>query len=232
MAEEQAVYLLQPGKMKYAAAWELQKRLFEKVRDKRDKHYLILTEHPPVITGGRNMKQKNLLVAPELLIRRGIEYFETDRGGDFTFHGPGQIVGYPILNLEKFRKDVHWYMRRLEEVIINVLADFNLKSGRIQGMTGVWVGNEKVCAMGVKITRWVTMHGFALNVTTDLRHFEYIIPCGITDKRVTSLQQLSGNITDRKTVIGSILKNFRKVFSVKLITAATADIPAADTATV
>ncbi len=180
---------------------------------------MVLTEHDPVITIGRTGTMKNLLVPPEYLARQGIDLVEIDRGGDITFHGPGQIVGYPILDLNSFQRDVHWYLRTLEGVIIGTLQAFNIDAGRIPGLTGVWAGGRKVCAMGIKVTRWVTMHGFALNVNTDLEFFKHIIPCGIADRGVTSISELTGNIVDINHVIKELVGRFEQDFKVKCIAA-------------
>ncbi len=155
---------------------------------------LLLVEHPHVVTMGRNGHLTNVLASPEVLAATGIDYHETNRGGDVTYHGPGQLVGYPIVHLNEWKRDVHAYVRALEEVVIRTLADFGLVGERVTGATGVWVGEAKVCAIGVHLSRWVTSHGFALNVTTDLQYFQYIVPCGLT-KPVTSLRQLGVAVT-------------------------------------
>lgn len=222
MAEQEIIDVLQPGSLRYSEAWDLQKKLFAEVTEQRDRHYFILTEHPAVVTSGRNTQLKHLLATPEFLQKKGVDYFETDRGGDVTFHGPGQIVGYPILNLLRFKKDVHWYMRSLEQVIIDTLVDFDITAQRVEGMTGVWVGNNKICAMGVKITRWATMHGFALNVSTNLDYFNYIVPCGIQGRGVTSMSKLLNSEPDEKSVTASLIEHFEQVFSVKTRAAAVA----------
>jgi len=208
--------IIQPGLTDYRQAWDLQKRLFEKVVAGRSQNYLILTEHHPVITIGKSGNLNNLLTSPSHLSSKGIELVEIDRGGDITFHGPGQPVGYPILDLSQFRQDIHWYLRTIEEVIIMTLKDFELHGTRIPDLTGVWVRKRKICAIGVKVTRWVTMHGFALNVSTDLDYFNHIIPCGIPDHGVTSILEETGNIVDKKDVITSLCYNFSTLFDVKL----------------
>lgn len=156
-------------------------------------HHLLFCEHNPVYTLGKSGSIKNLLLTEEGLEAKGIEYFKINRGGDITYHGPGQITGYPIFDLEKFKPDLHWYLRTMEDAVINLLADYGIESERSKGETGVWldVGKptaRKICAIGVRCSRWITMHGFAFNVNTDLDYFKFIIPCGITDKAVTSLQ--------------------------------------------
>jgi len=208
------VYLLNKGLLPYRDAWALQKKIFEFVTENRDTHFLILTEHDPVITIGKTGSRQNLLANPEYLKEQKIDLVEIDRGGDITFHGPGQVVGYPILDLISFRKDVHWYLRMLEEVMIGTLKKFDITANRIAGLTGVWVGNTKICAMGIKVTRWITMHGFALNVNTDLNYFQHIIPCGINDRGVTSISKLVGNNVDINHVIKELVGQFEQVFEV------------------
>jgi len=208
------VYLIENGLVSYNDGWTLQKKLFKQVTEQRNIHYLFLTEHHPVITIGKSGTHKNLLTSQEYLHQQHIDVVEIDRGGDITFHGPGQIVGYPIMDLCAFYKDVHWYLRMLEEVIIRTLRTFHIESSRVPGMTGVWVQDAKICAIGIKVTRWVTMHGFALNVNTDLSFFDHIIPCGIDDKGVTSISQLTGNIVNKNHVIKELVGQFQQVFEV------------------
>src|SRR5262245_29018390 len=180
------------GRVPYVEALTLQRQLVEERRADAIPDVLLLVEHPPVLTlgvrgdGGRS----HILATPEALTARGIEVFETGRGGDITYHGPGQIVGYPIINLKPDRCDVHRYVRDLEEVLIRAAADYGIAAGRIEGLTGVWVGDEKLAAIGVRISRWITSHGFALNHTTNLSHFDFIVPCGVADRGVTSLTKL------------------------------------------
>jgi lipoyl(octanoyl) transferase len=183
----------------------------------REQNFLIITEHNPVITIGKSATTDNIVADPKYLMSLGIDIIKTDRGGDITFHGPGQIIGYPILNLLKFEKDIYWYLRQLEQVVINTLANFKIQAKRIDGLTGIWVNDRKICAIGVKITRWVTMHGFALNVSTNLDYFKYIIPCGISDKGVASISDLVGNNIDIKDVRKKILNNFEIVFNVEIV---------------
>ena len=184
--------------------------------------YLLFCEHPHVITLGKSGKQNNLLLNEEQLIKAGIEYYPTTRGGDITYHGPGQIVGYPIIDLEHYFNDVHKYMYYLEELIILTLKDYGMKGGRVKGMTGVWLDHDKpylarkICAMGVKISRWITMHGFALNVNTNLDYFNYIIPCGITGKAITSMQKELHNQINIEDVKKRLKLNFSGLFKVKL----------------
>jgi lipoyl(octanoyl) transferase len=212
------IEIIESGKTDYHEAWEFQKKLFNQVVDNRSQNYLILTEHNPVITIGKTGSFKNLLTDPVHLKSSGIEVVEIDRGGDITFHGPGQLVGYPILDLSQFKRDIHWYLRSLEEVIIQTLLDFEIEGKRLPNLTGVWVKGKKICAIGVKVTRWVTMHGFALNVSTNLDYFNHIIPCGISDHGVTSIFNQIGNIVDQKDVINSLNHYFSKIFEIQQIT--------------
>jgi lipoyl(octanoyl) transferase len=178
---------------------------------------LLLLEHPHVYTLGRNAKTENLLISVEQLAERGAQVFEIDRGGDVTYHGPGQLVGYPILDLAKHRRDIAWYMRSLEEVLIEVAGDYGIQACRLAGAPGVWVGNDKLAAMGVHISRWVTSHGFAFNVNTDLRYFDWIVPCGLHDKSVTSLQKLLGRPVEMAEVAGSVVRHFGRVFELEMV---------------
>lgn len=186
-------------------------------------NYFILCEHPPVYTLGKSGHMENILISEVEMNRKGIEFYKTNRGGDITFHGPEQIVGYPILDLEKFYTDIGRYLRELEEVIILTLGEYGIAGMRSAGETGVWIepdvkGNErKICAMGVRCSRWITMHGFALNVNTDLSYFENIIPCGIVNKKVTSLQQELGRKVDMHEVKEKIQRNFEYVFNARLV---------------
>jgi lipoyl(octanoyl) transferase len=201
------------GRVPYDEALALQRQLVEERRAEAIPDQLLLVEHPPVLTlgvrgdGGRS----HILATPETLAARGIGVFETGRGGDITYHGPGQIVGYPIVNLKPDRCDVHRYVRDLEEVLIRVTADYGIQAKRVDGLTGVWVGEEKLAAIGVRISRWITSHGFALNHTTNLSHFDLIVPCGIADRGVTSLQQL-GCSAGRPEVEAKIAQHFGEVF--------------------
>ena len=200
--------------MAYRDAVALQRALVEdRIRGAID-DTLLLVEHPHVLTlgvrgdGGRS----HILAAPELLRARGVEVHEAGRGGDITYHGPGQIVGYPIVSLRPDRQDVHRYVRDLEEVLIRTSGDYGIEAGRVQGLTGVWVRSEKLAAIGVRIARWVTSHGFAFNVTTDLEYFNLIVPCGIGDRGVTSLARLLGRAIDRGEVEDHIVAHFCGVF--------------------
>jgi lipoyl(octanoyl) transferase len=186
-------------------------------------NYFILCEHPPVYTLGKSGHLENVLISQAEMDQKGIQFFKTNRGGDITFHGPDQIVGYPIIDLEKFYTDIGRYLRELEEVIIITLAEYNIVGGRINGETGVWIdagiaGKErKICAMGVRCSRWITMHGFALNVNTDLSYFDNIIPCGIQNKKVTSMKSEVNELVNILEVKGKLKRNFEKVFNVTLV---------------
>jgi lipoyl(octanoyl) transferase len=207
------------GRVPYAEALALQRALVEDRRAGAIPDTLLLLEHPHVLTlgvrgdGGRS----HILAAEDALASRGIEIHESGRGGDITYHGPGQIVGYPIIDLNPDRRDVHRYVRDLEAVLIGVAAGYGIDARRIEGLTGVWVGDEKLAAIGVRIARWITSHGFALNVTTALDHFNLIVPCGIADRGVTSLQRLLGRAVDTAEVENRIIEQFSKLFSVNAL---------------
>jgi lipoyl(octanoyl) transferase len=208
------------GLIGYAQAWALQKRLVAARKTGAIEDVLLLCEHPHVITQGRNGKPENLLVSDHVLQQKGVEFHATDRGGDLTYHGPGQIVGYPILNLAAIRRDVVWYVRMLEEAMIRATAEFGIAAARVPGKTGIWVGaaatEEKLAAIGVHLSRWVTSHGFAYNVSTDLRFFDLIVPCGIADRKPTSLEKLLGRSAKRDEVAPSIVKYFGEVFGLEM----------------
>jgi len=206
------------GVVDYQAALDLQKALVEQRKQGLIPDQLLLLEHPHVITlGARNHNSRsNVLLTPEALALKGVGLYETGRGGDVTYHGPGQLVGYPILELPSGRRDVHRYVRDLEEVLIQVVSDFGITASRIPGLTGIWVGPEedkaKLAAIGVRISRWVTSHGFALNVSTDLSHFGLIVPCGITNKGVTSMERLLGRPVPMAEVVDAVVCRFQRVF--------------------
>jgi lipoyl(octanoyl) transferase len=214
LGSERRLAVRRLGRVPYADALELQRSLVEARRQNQIDDTLLLVEHPHVLTlgvrgdGGRS----HILATDPALGARGIEVHETGRGGDITYHGPGQIVGYPIVDLKPDRCDVHKYVRDLEEVLIRTSADYGIDAGRVEGLTGVWVGREKLAAIGVRIARWVTSHGFALNVTTDLDYFDLIVPCGIVDRGVTSLARLLGRTVDRTDVEGRLVGHFCRVF--------------------
>jgi lipoyl(octanoyl) transferase len=198
------------GRLRYAQALEKQHELAEQRKSGATPDQLIFVEHPHVVTMGRNGHRENLLAEPDLLARAGIDFFETNRGGDVTYHGPGQIVGYPILDLREWKRDVHAYVRAIEQVIIDALAGFGISAGREPGATGVWTSQGKIAAIGVHISRWVTSHGFALNVDTDLDYFRYIVPCGL-NRPVTSMRSL-GCEAARAEVVAALIRNFGLVF--------------------
>lgn len=203
------------GLIPYSEALKLQRELVEERRAGRVPDLLILLQHPPVITlgvkgdGGRS----NVLATAARLAELGIDVSETGRGGDVTYHGPGQLVGYPILDLKPDRCDVHRYVRDLEEVMIRVCADYGVIAGRISGLTGAWVGNEKIGAIGVRISRWITSHGFAFNVTTNLADFQLIVPCGIADHGVISLEKATGRTLPMSQVEDDVVRHFAEVFA-------------------
>ena len=222
------------GNKDYKETWDYQESLFEEIVAQKTNNkangttlpttnYFLFVEHPHVYTLGKSGHIENLLIDEEGLKNKGATFYKINRGGDITYHGPGQIVGYPILDLENFFTDIHKYLRSLEEVIIRTLSDYGLKGERSEGETGVWldVGTpfaRKICAMGVRCSRWVTMHGFALNVNTDLGYFDNIIPCGIRGKAVTSLNvELAKDKVDIAEVKSHILKHFKEMFGAELI---------------
>jgi lipoyl(octanoyl) transferase len=204
------------GRIGYAEAFAVQRETAEQRKRGEVPDQFLLVEHPHVITLGRNGHLENLLASDEVLRRSGIAFHETDRGGDITYHGPGQIVGYPILNLREWKRDVVGYVRALEQVLIETVADCGISAERAPGATGVWVRGAKVAAIGVHISRWVTSHGFALNVTTDLSYFQYIVPCGLT-KPVTSMREL-GFRGSRDDVAAAVLKHFARQFGYTEVT--------------
>jgi lipoyl(octanoyl) transferase len=242
----QKVFYKDLGRINYKSAWDYQEELVKQnaaikaeARQKREAvlgtfsanvvldlettHHLLFCEHPPVYTLGKSGSMSNVLLSEQQMHDKDIEFFKTNRGGDITFHGLEQIVGYPILDLEKFYTDIGKYLRELEEVIILTLAEFSITGARSAGETGVWIepgvkGKErKICAMGIRCSRWITMHGFALNVNTDLSYFDNIIPCGIVDKQVTSMQKELGSEVDIEEVKDRVKYNFEKVFLVQII---------------
>ena len=210
------------GLVPYDEALAMQRQLVEERRAGRVPDLLLLLQHPAVITlgvkgdGGR----ANIVATDERLAELGIAVQETGRGGDVTYHGPGQIVGYPILDLKPDRCDVHRYVRDLEEVMIRVCADYGVTAGRIKGLTGTWVGSEKIGAIGVRLSRWITSHGFAFNVSTDLDHFKLIVPCGISDRSVTSLERATGRRLSFSEIEDAVVHRFQDIFGRQLIDAA------------
>jgi lipoyl(octanoyl) transferase len=202
------------GLIGYQEALVLQRELVEERRANRIPDLLLLLQHPPVITLGvrSEVARANVVATRERLAELGIEVHETGRGGDVTYHGPGQIVGYPILDLRPDRCDVHKYVRDLEEVMIRTCADYGISAGRIAGLTGTWVGAEKIGAIGIRISRWITSHGFAFNVRTELDHFKLIVPCGISDRGVTSLERVTGRTIGLDDVEDALVRRFSEVF--------------------
>ena len=233
MIKNKKVKITELGFLPYSEAWDIQEEYFSNTiaikRQNRQldssiltENHLLLVEHPPVFTIGKSGKIDHLLLKEEVLKSKGIAFFKTNRGGDITFHGPGQLVGYPILDLDNFFTDIHKYLRYLEEIIIKTLSDFGLNSARSDGETGVWLDlgtpfARKICAMGVRASRWVTMHGFALNINTDLSYFDYIVPCGIQGKGVTSIAKELKREVDPSLVKAAVLKHFSEVFEVEII---------------
>ncbi|NQV73038.1 lipoyl(octanoyl) transferase LipB [bacterium] len=227
MDENQEVVFCRMGRMEYEECWSLQQRLQARlIQNKRSDapqdipHVCLLVEHPPVFTLGKSGDESNLIASKEDLEAAGATFVKIDRGGDITYHGPGQIVGYPILDLDRFYTDIHRYLRDLEEVIIRTCHSFNIEAGRFDGKTGVWitepVGSErKICAMGIRCSRWVTMHGFALNVATEIDHFSMIVPCGIQDRGVTSMEMELLQQLDKRAVESEIAEKFAEVFRVR-----------------
>jgi lipoyl(octanoyl) transferase len=220
------------GLIDYKEAWDYQEKLLKEAVDLKiafrngqtteiPRNYLLFCQHPHVYTLGKSGKQEHLLLNEEQLKAHQATYYKINRGGDITYHGPGQLVVYPIFDLEQFFTDIHKYMRLLEEAVILTLTDFGIKSGRVEGLTGVWIEGDtnrarKICAMGVKCSRWVTMHGIGFNVNTDLNYFSHIIPCGIEDKAVTSMQQELGHKIDIEEVGTKLLNHLSDLFEFKI----------------
>lgn len=198
--------------MDYRDAWDLQRDIVDERADGRIPDTLLLLSHPPVVTLGRGGSPAHVVATAEELAERRVEFVQTDRGGDVTFHGPGQIVGYPIVDLSRRGRDLHRYMRDVEETLIRALEGFGIEADRIEGLTGVWVDGAKVAAIGIRVSRWITHHGFALNVDTDLSYFDLIVPCGIADRRVTSMEELLGRPVDRAEVEAALEAAFAEVF--------------------
>jgi lipoyl(octanoyl) transferase len=205
------------GKIDYQSAYDVQKRIMAEKLDGHSEDSLMLLEHPPTITIGKSGKVKNLLVPREMLAAMGVSLFFTDRGGDITFHGPGQLVAYPIIDLKRRNKDIHRYISDLQEVMIETLADYGISARRDEKYVGVWVGDEKIGAIGVAIHRWVTMHGLALNINTDMTYFSLIEPCGIHDRGVTSMEKLLNHTVLISAVAESLAYHFAKVFSARIV---------------
>ena len=237
-------YTVDVGLIGYTEAWELQKRLVVARKTAAVEDVLLLCEHPHVITLGRNGKREHLLASEQVLRQKNVEFRTSDRGGDITYHGPGQLVGYPILNLGAIRKDVVWYVRMLEEAMIRVTAHFGFRAERIAGKTGIWVRSgpsqvnvspekgsaaapvteEKLGAIGVHISRWVTSHGFAYNISTDLRYFDLIVPCGIAGRKATSLEKLLQRAVRRDEVLAPLSRHFGEVLGLEMRECSPADL--------
>ncbi len=211
-------------RLDYESALELQLRICELKKTGFVPDVLLLLEHPPVITLGRNGNWHNLVVSEETLRARGVSRHQADRGGDITFHGPGQLVGYPLLKLEPHEQDTHRYMRKLEETIICVLGEFGIQAGREEKLTGVWTNAGKICAMGVHISRWVTRHGFALNVNTDLSYYDLIVPCGLVGKQVHSMQKALGREVELREVAEKLTGHFGQVFERDMVPISQSDL--------
>lgn len=215
-------YSVNLGLIGWAEAWELQKRLVRARKAAVVRDVLLLCEHPHVITLGRNGKREHLLASEQVLRQKGVQFAATDRGGDITYHGPGQVVGYPILNLGAIRKDVGWYVRTLEEAMIRAAGELGITAERIAGQTGIWVRGasrapeEKLGAIGVHLSRWVTSHGFAYNVSTDLRYFDLIVPCGIRGRKATSLEKILGRAVGRAEALAPVVRHFGEVFGLEM----------------
>ncbi|HVO57021.1 MAG TPA: lipoyl(octanoyl) transferase LipB [Dongiaceae bacterium] len=218
-------HIIDLGLVGYAAALDVQQRVVAARKAGAIEDVLLFCEHPHVITLGRSGKRSNLLASENVLRQKGVSYFETNRGGDITYHGPGQIVGYPILNLDALRRDVHWYVRNLEEAMIRCSAAFGISARRVAGKTGVWTSDggaeEKLAAIGVHISRWVTSHGFAYNVATDLRYFDLIVPCGIAERKATSLEKLLARSVALQEVRPVLARELASVFGLTLQPAGT-----------
>ena len=203
--------IIEPGILGYRESLELQRSIHKEVREGRGEETLILLRHPPVITLGRSAKRKNILVSEEIIKKLGVEIYEVERGGDVTFHGPGQWVGYPIIDLRKRGKDIHLYLRNLEEVIIKVLSHFGLAGKRIPGLTGVWVGEKKIASIGIAVRGWVTYHGFSFCIKPEKEYFSLINPCGL-GKEMTSLEEELGKKIDMEKVKEVIKEKFLNIF--------------------
>lgn len=233
MSLKPTVHVRHLGLAAYEGTTALQQEIFQqtidqKIHNRRNpdqqtptKHHLLFVEHPHVYTLGKSGDENNLLINNKTLQEKGVSFFKTNRGGDITYHGPGQLVGYPILDLDCFFTDIHKYLRFLEACIIATLADYGIEASRSKGETGVWLdaagsNPRKICAMGIRTSRWVTMHGFALNVNTDLSYFDYIIPCGIQDKSVTSMEKELGSSVDIREVAQKFQRHFANTFDVEI----------------
>lgn len=216
--------VIRPGIIDYPEALTLQRRLARARMAGEVSDILILLEHPHTITLGRGGSRKSLLLDEGLLVERGVSFYEVERGGDITYHGPGQLVGYPILDLRNYGQDVHLYLRRIEEVVMLTLHVFGISPARREGLTGVWVGKEKIASIGIHVGKWVSWHGFALNVNTDLSYFDLILPCGIEGLKVTSIAKLLKREVSIEKVIGSLIPIFGEVFQLVMREATLIDL--------
>jgi len=206
------------GLLDYGKALEYQRAVAQaRIAGTIEEDVLLLVEHPPVVTLGRSAKNQHLLASPELLAARGVELFEVERGGDVTFHGPGQLVGYPIIDLKRHKRDLHWYLRQVEEALIQAIGDFGIPGDRQAGYTGVWTNNRKIASIGVHARDWVTWHGFALNVSTDLGYFDLIVPCGIQAVTMTSMSVELETPDDAGRVADAVMSAFGSVFSLSVL---------------
>lgn len=212
-----SVIVCEMGRIDYQEAWKLQEELVRMRQKNEINDTLLLLEHDPVFTIGRNGSTENILVSQDELVKEGIQVYEVNRGGDITYHGPGQIVAYPIFDLHDYRKDLHWYTKQLEEVVIQVLNHYQIAAKRVTEHPGVWVGDEKIAALGVGVKRWVTMHGFAFNIDPNFTHFGMIVPCGITDKGVTSLRKGIKRLVTVEEVMPQVLNTFEDIFDLQVI---------------
>lgn len=207
------LWVVRLGRMGYEEALEYQREVArQRITGAIPHDVLLLVEHPPVVTLGRSSKQKNLVSSPDFLASRGVELFEVERGGDVTFHGPGQLVGYPIFDLKRHKQDLHWYLRSVEEALIRTLGEYGIPGERSTGYTGVWTEGRKIASIGVHARDWVTWHGFALNVTTDLSYFDFIVPCGIVGVEMTSIEKETGSPQELDTVSDVVASKFADVF--------------------
>ncbi len=222
---ERELWTVPLGRVSYTEALELQRTLArDRISGVIPQDVLLLVEHPPVVTLGRSSKGKHLLASPEFLASRGVELFEVERGGDVTFHGPGQLVGYPIMDLKRHRQDLHWYLRQLERSLIDVLGHYGISAEQNKGLTGVWTGGRKIASIGVHARDWVTWHGFALNVTTDLSYFDLIVPCGIDGVQMTSMARELAAAPDAEAVSQSVADTFASNFELLPVSTARATL--------
>lgn len=228
MAAGQEMSVVALGRMGYEECLELQREVArQRITGAIPHDVLLLVEHPPVVTLGRASKEKNLMSSPEFLRSRGVELFEVERGGDVTFHGPGQLVGYPVFDLKRHKQDLHWYLRSVEEALIRIIGEYGIPGERSTGYTGVWTNGRKIASIGVHARDWVTWHGFALNVTTDLSYFDLIVPCGIVGVEMTSIQKETGSLPELEEVSRLAAKHFGNVFDLSPVAVLREDLMSA-----